>query len=76
MFLTFLKYKFLKFNKFEMKRYNVEKHLIFRYILDCNFAILNQNIVMLYIFGKLWASSKQWFKLYIISSKQENALGV
>ena len=59
-----------------MTRHNVEKGLIFRCIKDCNFAISNQNIVMLYIFGKLWASSKQWFKLYFVSSKQENALEV
>ena len=71
-----MKYKFSKINKFEMTRHNVEKRLIFRRIYDCNFAILNQNIVMLYIFGKLGASSKQWFILYFISSKQENALGV
>ena len=31
---------------------------------------------MLYIFGKLAASSKQWFILYFISSKQENVLGI
>ena len=31
---------------------------------------------MLYIFEKLGASSKQWFILYFISSKQENTLGV
>ena len=71
-----MKYKFSKFNKFEMKRHNVEKRLIFRCILDCNFAILNQNIVMLYIFEELGASSNQWFILYFISSTQENALGV
>ena len=40
------------------------------------FAILNLNIVMLYIFRKLGASSKQWFKLYFISSDQENVLGI
>ena len=31
---------------------------------------------MLYIFGKLGASSKQWFVLYFISSEQENVLGI
>ena len=31
---------------------------------------------MLYIFGKLGTSSKQWFILYFISSNQENALRV
>ena len=31
---------------------------------------------MLYIFRKLRASSKQWFKLYSISYNQENVLGL
>ena len=31
---------------------------------------------MLYIFGKLGASSKQWFIMYFISSTRENTLGV
>ena len=39
-------------------------------------VILNRNLVILYIFGKLGASSKQWFILYFISSKLENVLGI
>ena len=62
-------------NQFKMKQYNIEKCLILDVFRIVFFLIKSKHSNVIH-FGKLAASSKQWFILYFISSKQENVLGI
>ena len=74
MFLTLIFQ--IQISKFKVKQHNIEKCLIFRCIRIVFLLYIKSKHTNGIHLGKLGASSKQWFILYFISSKQEKVLGI